>query len=369
MRTLAAVVAAGAALSALLSGCTQESTRASAATPTACAGAPVLAWSSQDASPSRFSAVTTDPPTDVATVAVKGITPAAVNTSKVGERAYFLSTGDVQHDRTHLVTWDATRCRADAVELKDVPMPLALATDGTRFLTTNTINGASIIRSLDADGKERARGQLPGVVVTELLLDAVTVYGLGMELHPEGSDTYVLLALDATTLTERSRRPLPEAASQVTSALIHDGKLIYPLTYSEASKAPGHALAVLDLTTNRATTIDLGADLPYLLRASGQTLYVGHTFMNPAFGAISGLRHLSRVDLATGAVTGADLEAGIVDFDVDAARVYLLGQAGADTDAYVVETYDAAALTRTASVTVTRPTRGGYYYPAGILAP
>ena len=152
----------------------------------------------------------------------------------------------------------------------------------------------------------------------------------------------------------------------MTSAVFRDGRLIYPLNHDEATQARGHELVSLDPTTMSATTIDLGAPLPFLLRLTGDTLVVGHTFMNPAFGPLSSMTHVSTVDLGTGKVTGHDLDTGIADLTVDASHVYVLGQR-ADSTAHLVQTYDLATLTRTASVAVNPPAEG--YYAAGILAP
>lgn len=364
-------VLAALAVGALLTGCTEPtSAGSSSAAPTgACLRGPVVPWSSEEAQPGRLMVVSDGTAATVGTVDVKGITPGAVNRNRIGDHVYFLSSGDVQHDVTHLIDWLPAQCRVRTVRLEEVVGPLALATDGTDFYTTNTLNFRSHIRRFDAAGALRARRELPDVGVTSLVLDPATqqLYAFANEFHPGGADSYVLIALDAATLTVRSRHELPLATASVNSAVLHGGRLIYPLTNNEATGARGRALAFLDPNTMTAESLDLPAEIPYLLRLAGDTLYVGHTFLNPAFGPISRMRHISRVDLASRAVVGAELSAGIVDFDVDGTRLYLLG-AHDDADRFVIETYD-TTMTRTESLDVARPTDTGYFYPAGIIAP
>lgn len=382
-RSLASMIAV-IVLPVVLAGCTDPagggtpgSGASGGSTPAgSCPAGPVVPWSSEEGSPSRLTALTSAALRDVGTVAVKGITPGGVNANKVGGHAFFLSAGDVQHDVTHLVDWSLTDCQARATRLANVFNPLSLATDGKRFYTTNTLNARSFVRRFDAAGVLGAERAVPDVGVTCLVLDADNgaVYAFANEFRRGAPDGYVLIVLDAETLQVRSRHPLPLAAASVSSAVLHGGKLIYPLTYDEESRELGRELAVLDVAGLGASgkiaarTIDLAADLPYLLRLSGDTLIVGHTFLNPAFGPIAGMRHISRVDLATAKVTGHEVAAGIVDVDADDAHVYLLGQADENADRFVIETYAAATMRRTESVPVDRPTRGGYFYPAGIIA-
>lgn len=361
----------------LLSGCSGSATATTGSAPTgsaatgnpSCPAGPVVAWSSEEASPSRLTAVADGAATTVGSIPVKGIVPGGVSGHASGDHAYFLSGGDARHDVTHLVHWLPGTCRGSAVELPGIHSPLGFATDGARFYATETVNARTIIHRYDARGTQVATATLPDIVATCLALDGGTLYAFATQFHDGAPDSVVLVALDSDTMAVRSRHPLPLAPGPVASAVVHGGKLYYPLTANESTGTQGHALAVLDPTTFTETTIDLGARLPYALRLVGDTLYVAHTFINPAFGPLSSLRHLSRIDLRTGTVTGRDLDTGIVDIAADARHVYLIGQDVDLADDFVVQTYDATTLARTASVPLTRPKAGGYYYPAGVLAP
>jgi len=115
--------------------------------------------------------------------------------------------------------------------------------------------------------------------------------------------------------------------------------------------------------------IDLGANTPYLLELDGDALYVGHTFINPAYGPIDGLRHISRVDRASFAVTGYDLDAGMFGFTVRGGRLALVGDDGGGPNTFVLQTSDEATGARLTSSTLPRPGGDDFYYPAGVLVP
>lgn len=369
------------AMCALLTGCSTPGAGSGSATsgsPTsagaasggaACGRLPVVAWSSEEVSPSRLSAVGSGAPATPTTVDVKGIVVGGVAGNTVAGHSYFLSQGDAQHGTTHLIDLSLADCRARTVPLAGVVGPLAMTTDGSRFYTSNTLNFASPIRRFDASGALRAEGTVDRVGVTALVLGDGVLYAFADEFHDRGDDTYLLLALDPDTLAVRARHTLPRAEAAVTSAVFHGGRLIYPLNHNEATQAPGHELISLDPATMEVTTIDLGAPLPYLVRLTGDTLVVAHTYLNPAFGPLSSMRHVSTVDLTSGTVSGHDLDTGIIDLAVDATHAYVLGQREDNAEDYVVETVDLASMTRAASVTVKRPGEGGSYYAAGVLAP
>lgn len=352
-----------------LAGCTSSGSRTTGGSVApACASGSMVSWSSEEAAPSTFTRAADGSTTRIAQADVKGIVIGSVNRTTIGDHAYFLSQGDIQHDVTHMIDFDRRTCQTRVARLKEVIGPLALATDGTRFITTNTLNAVSHVRRFDSAGVLRAEHAVPGEVIRALVLGKKALYAFAMSLDPAAKSAYNLSVLDPDTLEERDRRPLPDLTSSVESAVLHGDTLIYPLTADEQSNTPRRALVTMDVNTFAAKQLDLRSDLPFILKLDGDVLYVGHTFMNPGFGPIEGLRHVSRVDLKTRAVEGFDVAAGIVDLDVRDGTVVLLGSDGTDADTYLVQTYEGATGKRLTSSTVARQTGGGYYYPAGILA-
>lgn len=355
----------------LLASCS-TSGRADAAA-AACPSAPIVAWSSEDAAPSRFVAQVQDTEAVVATAKIKGLYPGQVNGQRVGDHVFMLSVGDVRKDQAHVVDFSLTDCTATPIRLAGVVNPLSLVTDGETFSTTYVLNGVTHITRSDRQGKALAERQLPGLVVATLALqrsgDGSPARLFGITQPAPGQATSRLITLDAETLTVVSEQPLPGGEFVTGSPIVHGGRLIYPLTATHEGDRPGHELVVLDPATMSERRIDLGANTPYLLTMEGDTLYVGHTFINPAYGPIDGLRHISRVDLATSAVTGYDLDAGILGFTVRGERLALVGDDGGDPNTFVLQTYDEATGARLTSSTLPRPGGDDFYYPAGILVP
>jgi hypothetical protein len=337
----------------------------------ACPAGAVALWSSQESKPSQALVVNGGVVAAQREIEVLGIEKGPGHYA-VGTHRYILADGDEQHTETSLVDWDTTTCRAKVVTLDAVTLPLGFATDGVRFYTTNTRDGSAHFRRFDGAGRLQREAALEGVLGDALVLDGDTLYAFVLEFRqPPAPATYALVTMDAETLAVRSRRSLPMLRSHVSSAIAHGGKLIFPLTAEEGATVRAlRSLVVLDPTTMAAEELDLGADVPFLLHLVGDTLYVGHTFINPAFGPISTLRHVSVVDLTTKKVSGFDLEAGIIDFRVDDDNLYLLGWLEDNSDTALVLTYRRDSMKKIASMTLKGPnTGGGYYYPAGLLQP
>lgn len=183
------------------------------------------------------------------------------------------------------------------------------------------------------------------------------------------ADVYRLLTLDAATLKETARRDLSFVHGPVASLVAYKGKLYFPLTADDdgTSTSPRRDLVVLDPATTAVEKVDLTADLPYRLRLVGDKLVIAHTFINPVFGDLSTLRHVSVVDLRTMAVKGYDLKAGILDIQVTDQNLLLLGILNEDFSRPLVETYALSDMTRSASTVLTRP--GDDYFPAALFAP
>ena len=264
-----------------LTGCSGSSSSVtSTATASApCAAGSLVAWSSQEASPSTIDEGTATSKSTVGTAPVSGMLPGRVNTARVGERAYVLATEDVQHDVTHVVDLDVRTCTNRTVRLEGAISPLSMVTDGTRFITTEVVNSTSKIRAFDKTGHMVREQSVSGTAVTNLVLaqDDVgaptALYGFAIELHPEGVDTYVLLSLDPQTLDVRRRTAIPFAEGSVDSAIAYGDKLVYPLTLNAASNTPGHDIVVLDPDTMKASRVDLGAKLQSVNRATGDGYY------------------------------------------------------------------------------------------------
>lgn len=357
----------------LITGCTtptaKEPTVSADSVVSDCAPGPLVSWSSEEAAPSVLTGTTnSDPPKVIAQTNVKGVVSGSVNRARVGSHAYFLSQGDTQHDVTHLIDFDAATCQSHAVRLKNVVAPIALATDGSRFFTTNTINGTTHVRRFDRAGAQAAQRDLAGEVATALVLGPDALYAFVMPSAPSGAAPYGLVIFDLDTLAVRDRKTLPDVTSPVASAVLYGGTLIYPLTADEKTTSARTGLGILDTTGFERATLDLGAELPYLLKLDGDTLYVGHTFINAAFGNVERLRHISRVDLRTRTVTGFEADAGIVDVDARDGQVLLLGWDGTDPDTYLVAAYEGSTGRKVSATIARRFSAGGFYYPAGVLA-
>lgn len=150
-------------------------------------GGSLVAWSSQEASPSTIDEVTATSKSNVGTAPVMGMLPGRVNTARVGERAYVLATGDVQHDVTHVVDLDVRTCTNRTVKLEGAISPLSIVTDGTRFINTEVVNSTSNIRAFDKTGHMVGEQSVSGTAVTNLVMardDAgapTALYGFAIE--------------------------------------------------------------------------------------------------------------------------------------------------------------------------------------------
>ena len=144
----------------------------------------------------------------------------------------------------------------------------------------------------------------------------------------------------------------------VMSAELIDGRLYYPVTLDGTTEAT--SLGVVDIATGEQSSIELGSPAPMLVRRLGRYLFVGHKFLSPQ----PSYRHVSRIDVATGKVTGFDASGGIVQIEPSQGSLLVVATDAAGEPS-TVETYDPESLERTSSAPLP-PGRKGEMF-GGIL--
>lgn len=326
-----------------------------------------MVWTSERKKPSYLQGVVDGKVVFTRSVDVRGIPFSATNQMvRVGDHSYFLSSG-LEYDETNLIDWDASTCRVTAVPLDGVIAPFGMAGDGSRFFTTFTVNGEMQFRRFDKTGAITAKKAIAGTYDTAdaLVLSDSALYAFVSGDTTEASDTCRLLEFDPDTLELRSDRRLPFALAPISSAVLHDGSLIYPLTNDDRSDTPLQSLGVLDVKSFKATRIDLGADEPTFLRLAGDVLYVSH---NPGPWGTDP-RHISAVDLKTSKVKGYDLGADPYDIRLNTAgdRLYAITRPDWDKWEYELETIRTDTMERVSSQSLIVPAKS--YGPGDPITP
>jgi hypothetical protein len=234
-----------------------------------------------------------------------------------------LSTGNVKYDQTNIVALDPKTCRVELTKV-DRPGVLNLAARDGGYITNNILDSVSQLRSVTASGQPTGAADYP-----QASLDVTVVHQgkLYSHLVDDSSGQSEIVVSDPVTLAEISRHGIAQAPANATawSMAVAAGKLWLPVTM-DAAEQPDSRLAVVDLATMESHLVDLGAPLPFQVVAAGGLVYVAHTFMNPAFGALADFRHVSVVDPAAETATGHDLPAAANHIAVTADRLIALGE-------------------------------------------
>lgn len=318
-----------------------------------------VVWSSVSAPDSEIQLFRDGEFNGTAVVSVQGISTVATPQGD-DPTQYLISDGNANHDRTSLVRFDRATCSADAHRL-DTVVPLASAVVGDTLVTASQINGEANLRRHTLTGDAVERVELADILITALAATNGRLFGFARL----ADDTSAFVEIGLGPLRVVRRTPLPDLDTDVLSFVVRGDTVWFPMTASERTDAPDHRLGVLDLTSGTLRTIDLGADLPYLVSAQGDSLYVAHTFMNPGFRPMSAMRHVSRVDLATGRVEGFDLAVGISLWRVTSDRLVVVGEAP-DEIPHLVE-YRLTDMQLLHDTPLSPPPGRDHYYPAEIV--
>lgn len=121
----------------------------------------------------------------------------------------------------------------------------------------------------------------------------------------------------------------------------------------------------INLENQTVNEFDSGTPLPMLLRTQNNSLYIGHSFINPAVKDMWDYREFTITNLATGESSQHVLDEGIIQFEVLGDALYVLGEASPDE--YQISTYRLPEVTRVSSLALQRPTGRGYVYMSGFF--
>ncbi|WP_028707997.1 hypothetical protein, partial [Propionicicella superfundia] len=137
-----------------------------------------------------------------------------------GDDLVTVTNGNMDRDKTHIVTLSTTACSLSAVQIPE-PLVLGVGTSPDATFTTNGINGAGWVHRHDLDGKTTAEVDYPNVIPSKPVWHDGTLSVFAEELaEGEGtSGTPLLLVLDDRTMKERARLRLPSDVSLVQDSL------------------------------------------------------------------------------------------------------------------------------------------------------
>lgn len=277
--------------------------------------------------------------------------------------AWIRAKGNTIADRPHMLRYDTVGCSMHAYPITE-QLAWSVGVGPGVFYTTNTVNGAAVVRRRTLDGTVAAQASFPGHLFTNLLVHQDHVYAFGSR---DDTDIAVLFELDAATLTERRRLTL-EGVARVGDAVVLGDALYFTesLIPDSTDMAEGTRLDRLRLPDLQRDTIELGAPAPNQIEVHDGRLYIVHNFMNGGYRDLNEYRTLTHYDPATGGVEHFDLGRGLLTIAVNGQTLHAVTQI--DDELPTLTSYRLPQLTPTGSVQITRPP-GAYHYVAGILTP
>lgn len=178
------------------------------------------------------------------------------------------------------------------------------------------------------------------------------------------TDVGVVYALDARSLRLKGKAELGEGVTPSTQVKIVGDRLIIP-TPTGAGDQESDRIASVDLQNLRVAWSSTGSVSPFLLASVGARTYVGHTFMNPGFRAMSDYRYVTEY-VADG--QGAPPHA--VNGPILALRGQgqsLLVLSGDPGQSIRLVTYSTPGLTLQRTQDLAAPELGGNAYIAGLI--
>ena len=356
------------ATTTLLAGCGTPPSPGSAGCPAGGWEAAVL-WSSETEPASEVAFVRGDRVVGRQPLPYQGLEASpAEGVFRVGHDAWLKSNGNTTRDRTHILRYATDTCSTQAFPVRE-QVVRAVSFDRDAFTTTNTVNGNAEVRRRSLDGKVMAEVRFPDITLTALQPRGDRLYALGSTMG-RTPDQSLLLELDPATLAEK-RRLLLAGVTTSDTMVITGNTLYHPhtvvLNAQDQAEAEGTTLGAITLTDFRQSAVDLKAAAPNLVVDAGDSLYIGHNFMNPGFRDTDEYRFVSRYTPATGRVDTFDVGRGLLTMALSGDRLLVVTQTS--RDAPRLTTYQLPAMTPLSSVDVPRPGGTGYFYVAGLLTP
>ncbi len=323
-------------------------------------------WSTQNGTASTLSYVMADGTVEERSLPYIGFETAGAGTiERRGTDFVMVSNGDMNRDRTHIVTLSET-CQVTAVEV-DESVVLGVTTSPEAVFTTGWLNGAGWIHRHGRDGGTTELS-LADITLSKPVAHDGRVYIFGMSDTDGGP---LLLVLDATSLEELDRIPLAPDTGEVINALVKDGMLYHPFTGPPDGSREGDSLGVIDLATLEQTAIRLEAPSPYLLTATDDALYIGHTFMNNGYRPMNEYVWVTRYTPSTGDAQTFDVGTapgvGITAIAASGTDLFVLGTADDNAESATLLIHDTTTMATTAQAVVPMPGGAGHHYVAGLI--
>lgn len=287
---------------------------------------------------------------------------------RVADGAWLKSNGNTTRDKTHVLRYATDTCSTRAFPVRE-QVVRAVSFDQDAFTTTNTVNGNAEVRRRTLDGKVTSEVRFPDITLSALQPRGDRLYALGSTMG-RTTDQALLLELDAATLAEK-RRLLLAGVSGSDVLVLSGDTLYYPHTVvlngSENTAAEGTSLGAITLSDFRQSAVDLKSSAPDLVADAGDSLYIGHNFMNPGFRDTDEYRFVTRYTPASGRVDTFDVGRGLLTMALSGDHLLVVTRTGRGTPR--LTTYQLPAMTPVSSVDVPRPGGTGHFYVAGLLTP
>lgn len=285
--------------------------------------------------------------------------------SRDGHTVLLMANGAGGIGEVSAVRFDTESCTVDATPVGE-QVVLAEAVSGPAFYTASWLNGSARVHRHEFGTTTDAEADLAGVIVSALAISGDRLYAFGIPMRNASSavTSGSIYVLDAATLKQVGNITVPQDKTQTPSAAVVAGLVVFPITGTSSGDNAGHWLGVLDPATGKVRLVDLGVRSPYGVTASGQDVFVAHTFLNPAHGALSQYRKVTRYDTGTGTVTTATVSQGVRRLAVGTRSVLALSTD--DSSDYLLE-LGLPAMTQTGEWRLSTP--DGQDYAAGVLVP
>ncbi len=290
---------------------------------------------------------------------VKGFIPGH-EFAKVGDEWVGVSNGDTHSDVAHIVRFNPTTCEVTKTKVDEVGI-WNYAADETGVYVVDTLNWQAQVHAHLATG-ENVDTKFPDET-TDIVATSPDALLL-VTSRVEEPTSYLLRALDKTTLEELWQVPLPIDSPSTNAQVIGD-TLYFTEPYT-ASDTLSNKLIAVGLKTKEVTTTELIDKLPYVLAATDSTLYIGNTFMNPSFGPLENMRTITKLDLTSGEQQLLTAEHGISQLRATENRLVVYGDYDADLNV-ALTSYKMPGFEIEYSVKLERPESTGHIYGAGFL--
>ncbi len=289
-----------------------------------------------------------------------GPSPATVK-SQDGPDVWLGANGDVVRNKTHLVHFSTSTCAVDALRVPEQLLRSILGTQGGVLSTNSPVSGA-VVRWRTSQGTMIADTVLPGLDITAWARHGTHLLGVGWDVAAEQA---VVIEFSTPSLTETRRTLLPDTASPGYGTAVIGDYLYYTSSIS-APDTEGTNLGRLNLDTFTAETFAPTGISPYLIAQAPESLYVGNTFINPAFRPMEEYRTVTRVMLDTADTTTIDVGGPILDIALEGDElVTVTGDIDVDP---TISRFNRFTGERIEAITVPKPP-GTVYYIAGLILP